>query len=1103
MTRSRNSRRVEVGAPSVPLPGRGRRTGFVVVALTCSVLLAAGLVSCGDGSADGSPPGGAEAVTAPAPEPSTSSSESSSAPSAGAAPEPSAPSGESLPAPSAGAAPEPSASSSESSSAPSAGAAPEPSAPSGESLPAPSAGAAPEPSASSSESSSAPSAGAAPEPSAPSGDSSSAPSAGAAGETPPAAPPAGVWFSRQESAIVLTWDPVPGATHYNVYHDDFFDSACFLEDDGSPRFCSELAAGLRDTSFVHDDPAAGVVNFYWVTACNSAGCSGTDEENPAWSLATGARPSRRDFPEARDTVRLLPENVPGGINVGRPVASGFGGAVTYTLGGPDANSFTIVPETGQIRTREGVTFDTEVRARFVVTVGMDAADGVREEVEVTILLDDLRPACRRLDGLRTNHGDQRLTVRWLPAPEAGGGRARVLGYETEIRRGRTEPWTGRRAILGRNIDSTVYAGLVNGEDYQVRVRPINSEGECRWSAPVWGTPADSRSPWYPYDRFGNDPVGDEQRHWRIVSAERCRYTADGITADADCTFENTGPHTFLVRLDFDDPARGSCALSLAFSSLTAGSFLDECGEAGVNTDVPFDIGFRLPPGAPRSGAELEPPATGDPPQRAPRTQSEFEALVSGRDDFIPGLAFGVSCYYCAPGARGDPVLGLANRIEYNADGTPAREVPGTIDYRNTGPSSAVLTFEGNDGRTYVFNLEFEASGVVRATTTDHGGNPMPWSGLQSLGTPPEEPMLLPVPPSWDSTIAIGTGPGGITDLDAAPDDWGELMDRVYYWTTPDPDGPRATPLERLLERTLFETLPERLLEENVELGYEFEYTKLGRNRAVVTVDFSDFEILRRRYSDEYEELSDYQKSVAGSRLVIHLTFLSEDSFHFSARHLRDGYPPDVTRGLIDLSGDIVNMEVLPDELVPPAAPPQAAGEDRTGVEIAAALTVSEIGGNEIQIFLVSDPSPGPDSYRPGDWLEPKDGSNQRMMIVGAGPQAVALRGAGAGAEVVTLAFNSPRSSLASFAVPIDENGDPVQDAGLFGSPALHTVGDTSIMQIAVVCMQFDRAIPTRGARYFSVPKRAEGPVQACQQDCVLNEPDSIQACVWTCEETDG
>ena len=1080
------------------------------------------------------------------------------------------------------------------------------------------------------------------------------PPAGAAGEMS-LAPPAAAWFSRLESTIVLTWDPVPGATHYNVYYDDFFDSSCSLGLDGSPRFCSELATGLSDTSFVHADPAAGD-NYYWVTACNSGGCSGTDEENPARPIeelpappaaqapSTAGVTSRADFDaslpegyasvdlgdagsvwgvparytsdsnagvvaymlvgtlrgcdfaeasaagrgsvhiliqelgelsdyeaatvcglrsrewrsrweglrithlrlfdetsptnvreyvhdagsgsyleaagtpgaaptaspvaasgseaplepafaEGTRTVRSAPENLPGGINVGLPVASAVDVAITYTLGGPDAHSFAIVPETGQIRTRDGIIYDAEARDEFVVTVGIVADDGNGDEIEVTILLEDLAPTCRPLHGLRTNHGDRRLTVRWFPAPEADDGSARVLGYETEIRRGDSGPWSGRRTILGHNIDSTVYAGLVNGEGYQVRVRPITAEGDCEWSPPFFGIPADFRSPRHPFDRFGSNPVGDADRHWRILNSDRCRYTRDGMTADAGCTFEITGRHTLRVRLDFDDPTRGSCALSLAFSSLTAGSFLDECAEAGVNTDVPFDVGFRMPPAAPRSEADL------DPPQRAPRTQAEFEALVSGRDDFIPGLAFGYPCYYCEPGARGGPVRGWANRIEYDADGTPAREIPGRVDYRSTGPSSAALTFEGGDGRTFVFNLDFEASGIVRATTTDPGGNPAPWPGLQSLdAAPADEPILLPVPPSWDSTIAGGTGPANITDLDAAPDDWGELVDRVYGSRDPD----RATPLERLLERALFTTLPASLLGEGVERpSYTFGYTKLGPNRAIVTVDFGDFEQFRRVYPDDYAGFSDYQRSVAGSRLVIHLTFLTEDSFLFSANHLRDGYPPDVTRGLIDLSGDIVNTEFLPDEILPPGFPPQAAGEDRAGVEIAAALSANEIGGNEIQLFLVSDPAFTPDSYRPGDWLEPKDGNNQRMMIVGAGQQAVALSGAAPGAEVVTLAFNSPRSGLASFAVPIDERGEPVQGGDVSRSHALSRVSDTSITQVAVVCMQFGRAIPVRGARYFSAPKQVEGPVQICQRDCALNESENIQDCVWECEEEAG
>ena len=57
----------------------------------------------------------------------------------------------------------------------------------------------------------------------------------------------------------------------------------------------------------------------------------------------------------------------------------------------------------------------------------------------------------------------------------------------------------------------------------------------------------------------------------------------------------------------------------------------------------------------------------------------------------------------------------------------------------------------------------------------------------------------------------------------------------------------------------------------------------------------------------------------------------------------------------------------------------------------------------------------------------------------------------------------------------------------------------ALTQISVVCMQFDRDIPRRGARYFSQPKTAEGEVQLCQKNCAKEGGDGIQRCVWDCE----
>ena len=299
------------------------------------------------------------------------------------------------------------------------------------------------------------------------------------------------------------------------------------------------------------------------------------------------------FLEGESTTRSVPENTPPGINVGAPVSAQGDGTLTYTIGGMDASSFTIVPSTGQVRTKDGVVYDYETKNRYAVTVGADDENGESDTIDVTIHLEDMVPACQPVRNLRTNHGDGYVTVKWTPALQQDG-KAGMLGYQVEMRHGDNGPWTGRRTVLGRSIAATIYGDLENLETHWFRIRPINTESDCGWSPPTSGIPAEIPTPAYPIDRFGTAPVGTPDRNWRFVTQERCRYTADGIRLDANCQFENTGPDTSRITLEFDDPSRGSCDIVLAFSSLTAGAFADDCFDAGVNTETPFDTSFRMP-----------------------------------------------------------------------------------------------------------------------------------------------------------------------------------------------------------------------------------------------------------------------------------------------------------------------------------------------------------------------------------------------------------------------------------------------------------------------------------------------------------------------------
>ena len=777
------------------------------------------------------------------------------------------------------------------------------------------------------------------------------------------------------------------------------------------------------------------------------------------------------FSDGASAARVIPENIPSGINVGAPVSAVGGDALKYAISGTDARSFVIVPDSGQIRTREGVTYDYETKNRYSVTVGVEDDGGNRDTIDVTIRIENLVPSCEPPANFRVNYSDERLTLRWSPLSDMSGY-ARVLGYETEIRRGTNGAWSDRRTFLGRNIDAMIYAGLDNEIGYQVRVRPINAEGDCQWSTPVSGIPTADRAPEDDddyHDRFGPHPLGTPERSLRLLTPGRCRHTSNGQTLDADCEYENTGPDSGRIFLEFDDPSQGSCEITLAYSSLTAGSFIDECFDAGVNTNVPFDRSFRMPPLSEQDG-EVEVP-------RAPRSQEEFDVLAWGRDDFIPGLGFGCPPVWDEDECEFSPGNGYTVGRD-SATGLPVWTL-GEYTYMNTGASTGVLTFRDAWGVSYTFTLDFGRSGSVRATIEAPSGGASVWPGMPHLNlTLGAQPVLLPIPPSWSAAIAIET--------DFAPDDSNGLEARI-----PTPRSPvhPHSPRNDLLVRTFLGGLA-NAVDGNDGLSYRYRYEKLGRNRATISFDF------REQYTDDYDRFDQLQQTLIGSIWVFDLTFTSDGAAKYTLTITKDGHLPPVLEGVVDFHGDGINVDEFPEELLLPDDPPQASGEDVSGVEVAAAITTTRIGGDDVQTFLVSDSGA---TYRPGDWLEPKDGSNQRMMIVGASQ-----------VSAVASAALSPDASpqfdpqILKTQTAVSSHGSPLFAAamatfGVKASPAAALTSNATITEVSVVCMQIGHDIPTRGARYFSQPKAAQGEVQLCQKNCALNETSNIQRCVWQCE----
>ena len=100
--------------------------------------------------------------------------------------------------------------------------------------------------------------------------------------------PTNVQYALDGSTIRVSWEVVDGADYYDVYYDDSFDSSCSLRTNGRPSFCEELAMNVAETTYVHARPESAE-NYYWVTACNSSGCSEINSESPASPIE--AKPS--------------------------------------------------------------------------------------------------------------------------------------------------------------------------------------------------------------------------------------------------------------------------------------------------------------------------------------------------------------------------------------------------------------------------------------------------------------------------------------------------------------------------------------------------------------------------------------------------------------------------------------------------------------------------------------------------------------------------------------------------------------------------------------------------------------------------------------------
>ena len=140
-------------------------------------------------------------------------------------------------------------------------------------------------------------------------------------------------------------------------------------------------------------PVDGDVGYHLrATASYADGHGPGKTAQAASTLAVQAGANRPPKLDPATATREVPENTEAGRNIGAPVTANdpdTGDTLTYTLEGPDADSFDIDSASGQIQTKSGVTYDHEIKSSYSVTVKADDNNGGTATIDVTITVADV------------------------------------------------------------------------------------------------------------------------------------------------------------------------------------------------------------------------------------------------------------------------------------------------------------------------------------------------------------------------------------------------------------------------------------------------------------------------------------------------------------------------------------------------------------------------------------------------------------------------------------------------------------------------------------------------------------------------------------------
>ena len=140
------------------------------------------------------------------------------------------------------------------------------------------------------------------------------------------------------------------------------------------------------TSNAYTPPDGDVGYYLRATASYNDGEGNSKSAQAATTNAVQAGSNRPPEFSADTATREVPENTAAGENIGAPVTATDpdNDSLTYSLEGTDKDPFQIVPNSGQIQTKSGVTYDHETKSSYPVTVKADDGNNGADTIDVTI-----------------------------------------------------------------------------------------------------------------------------------------------------------------------------------------------------------------------------------------------------------------------------------------------------------------------------------------------------------------------------------------------------------------------------------------------------------------------------------------------------------------------------------------------------------------------------------------------------------------------------------------------------------------------------------------------------------------------------------------------